>query len=37
VATGRHSAESLAALGADVVIDGFEHAQELITLWNLPT
>ncbi len=37
VATGRHSAESLAPLGADLVIDGFENADELITLWNLPS
>lgn len=37
VATGRHSSESLAALGADLVIDGFENADELITLWNLPS
>lgn len=36
VATGRHSSESMAALGADVVINGFTHAHELITLWNLP-
>ena len=37
VATGRHSADSMAALGADVVIDGFTDAEELISLWNLPT
>lgn len=36
VATGRHSASSLAALGADVVINGFEEAEELVSLWNLP-
>lgn len=36
VATGRHSASSLAALGADVVINGFEDAEELVSLWNLP-
>lgn len=36
VATGGHSAESLAALGADVVINGFDEAAELVTLWNLP-
>jgi phosphoglycolate phosphatase len=37
VATGWHSSDSLAALGADLVIDGFENADELIAMWNLPT
>jgi phosphoglycolate phosphatase len=36
VATGRHTVESMAALGADVVIDGFSNADELLALWNLP-
>lgn len=36
VATGRHSAESMAELGADVVIGGFEQADQLVRLWNLP-
>jgi phosphoglycolate phosphatase-like HAD superfamily hydrolase len=36
VATGRHSMQSLAELGADVVITGFEESTELIRLWNLP-
>jgi len=36
VGTGRHSVESMAALGADVVIGGFEEADQLVELWNLP-
>jgi phosphoglycolate phosphatase-like HAD superfamily hydrolase len=36
VGTGRHSAESMAELGADVVIGGFEQADQLVNLWNLP-
>lgn len=35
VATGRHSVESMATLGADVVIAGFDHADDLVELWNL--
>ncbi|MET0964999.1 MAG: HAD hydrolase-like protein [Nakamurella sp.] len=36
VGTGRHSVESMAELGADVVIGGFEQADQLVKLWNLP-
>ncbi|MET0863798.1 MAG: haloacid dehalogenase-like hydrolase [Nakamurella sp.] len=36
VATGRHSMESMGQLGADVVIAGFEHSEQLVKLWNLP-
>ena len=36
VATGRHSMQSMAQLGADVVIAGFEECEQLIGLWDLP-
>ncbi|MEP6561449.1 MAG: haloacid dehalogenase-like hydrolase [Nakamurella sp.] len=36
VATGRHSLESMRALGADVVIAGLDESDQLSRLWNLP-
>ena len=33
VATGRHSAESLSTLGADVVLEDFDRADELLRHW----
>lgn len=35
VATGRHSLESMAGLGADLVIPGLHEADELFGRWNL--
>ena len=35
VATGRHSMESMADLGADLVIPGLDRADELFRRWNL--
>ena len=36
VGTGRHTVDSMAGLGADVVIANLGDAQELFDLWNVP-
>lgn len=35
VATGRHSVESMAELGADILLSGLEDVDELLLLWGL--
>jgi phosphoglycolate phosphatase len=35
VGTGRHSAESMAPLGADVLLDSFEDPSALLRMWKL--
>lgn len=37
VGTGRHSVESMAGLGADVLLTGLDQADELLRWWNLTT
>lgn len=36
VATGRHSAQSLSTLGADVVLEDFDRAEPLLRAWGAP-